>query len=497
MAVNIKKSIGSLSSSVGTTVILIFFGLALIITIFFSFIDYNRKFQVQISNLNIRLDQIQGGFIDSLTNSLWKIDDEQTHIILESILRQEDIELVKVIDKDKILYRMGKSVEDIHAINRTYPLTIDFEGSKKYIGDLEIIASKKNMKKLLNKEIKYFIMTELIKVIFFVFCTLIFIKVIITRHLDSITEFFTKNNIYNSQKKLVLNRGYEFWKNSEDNFDVLVSSINVMTEKLHEELQDRKKAEFELTQMNEQLERRVELKTKQLLETDRIEAVIEMSAGIAHEINSPLSVVFGLNKRLEKLISKDVIKKEDISKLTHILGSSVNRIFSITNALHMLSNVSESEGENETNSVEMINDTMEGVKQIFKSSIGDIDYVISPLPKKMIINKNLFYQFVYMMVHLRSKAMLNIEKKSWLRIEFTQHDGHLIVTCYDCGKKLKEEEMISLLDAFKTKEQRSRGSLLLFGTFSSLVHKLGAKINFIDHNEDIFLQVRIPIKDNE
>jgi signal transduction histidine kinase len=495
MAVNLKKIINSFSSSVGTTVVFIFFGLALIITIFFSYIDYNRKFDDQVTGLNTRLDQIQGGFIESLTNSLWKIDDEQTNIILESILRQEDIELVKIVDKDNVLYSMGKTVEDIHAINRTYPLTIDFEGAKKYIGDLEIIASKKNMKRLLNKEIKFFIITEFIKVLFFVFFALIFIKVIITRHLDTITEFFLRNNIYTSQKKLVLNRDYEFWKTSEDNFDVLVSSINTMTEKLHEELQDRKKAEHELTQLNELLEKRVETKTKQLLETDRIEAVVEMSAGIAHEINSPLSVVFGLNRRLEKVISQETIKREDISKLTKILGSSVNRIFSITNALHMLSNVSESEGEDEINSLEVIKDTMGGVTEIFKSSIGDISFVINQLPQTMLINRNLFYQFIYMMVHLRSKSMINVDKGSWLRIEFGQNEDDLVITCYDCGKKLRTEEMNSLLDPFKNKQQRERGSLLLLGTFSSLVNKLGARINFVNHNEEIFLQVRMPLKD--
>lgn len=493
MSISIKKSLGNLSSSVGTTVVFIFFGLALIITIFFSFIDYNRKFQDQVSNLNMRLDQIQGGFIDSLTNSLWKIDDEQTNIILESILRQEDIELVKVVDKDKILYRMGRSVEDVHAINRTYPLTIDFEGSKKYIGDLEIIASKKNMKRLLNNEIKFFIITEFIKVIFFVLCTLVFIKVVITRHLDAITEFFTQNNIYNSQKKMVLNRDYEFWKNSEDNFDVLVSSINVMIEKLHEELQDRKRAEFELTQMNEQLEKRVEDKTKQLLETDRIEAVIEMSAGIAHEINSPLSVVFGLNKRLKKLTLQDQINKNDVLKLTDILGTSVNRIFSITNALHMLSNVSQSSGKSSNNSEELIKETMSGVTEIFKSSIGEIDFVLNNLPEKIIVDKNLFYQFIYMMVHLRSKSMTSVDTGSWLRIEFNYNDENLIMTCFDCGVKLKREEMTSLIDPFKSHLQRERGSLLLLGTFSSLANRLDAKISFLDHNEDIFLQVRMPI----
>ena len=362
-------------NSVGTAIVLVFFSFILLTTIVFTLINYKRQFQNQITSLNLRLDQIQVGFIQALSNSLWKIDDEQTNIILESILRQEDVELVRVIDQSSTLYELGSLVRGEDAINRLYPLIVNLDGEKKHIADLEIIATKSNMEKLLRDEIFFTIATELLKVALFMLGSLSFMRLIITRHLDTITGFFAQNNIYRSQKKLILNRDGEFWKKSEDNFDVLVSSINVMIEKLHGELQERKKIEHELTSLNEDLEQRVDEKTKQLLDSGRIEAVVELSAGIAHEINSPLSVVFGLNKRLEKLIKSDTLDAKELTTLTAILRKSINRIFSITNALHTLSNVSEFEVHRKMNTSILIAETMEGISEIFKSSIGRINYL--------------------------------------------------------------------------------------------------------------------------
>ncbi len=481
------------SLSVGTKMILIFFAVALLITIIFSFMDYQRKLNRQLYELSNRLDQIQGGFTYSLSNSLWKIDDEQTKIILESILRQKDIQLVKVTHRGEEILSLGEPVDEDYAIKRTYPLTINFAAKTEYIGDLEITATDRHMRSLMSEELLGYIQVEFLKVIVFIIFSVLFLKLIITRHIETITEFFRKNNIYESQKKLILNREYELWKgNSEDDLDELVYSINSMVEKLHEELQVRKKTEKELTQINESLEKRVEEKTKQLLESDRIEAVVEMSAGVAHEVNSPLSVVYGLNRRINKMIKKGDVDIDALKKVSVMLESSVKRIFSITNALYMLSDVTNSNSQRQVHLEKMIDESMKGIVEVFKSSVGRIDYLYHQLPKSILISKTMFYQLLYILVYLRAKAMESQNEHSWIRIEFSQADNQILITCYDNGAKLEGEERGALLDPFKSIALRDRGSLLMLGTFASLVNKLGAKLNFVDSNKSIFVQVRIP-----
>ncbi len=483
-----------ITGTVGLVGIFILTGLALFFTLFFSFVDYNRKFEKQLENLNLRLDQIEKGFIKSLSNSLWKIDDEQTQIILNIILSQEDIEQIRVLDDSKELFLIGNKVDPKNAIVRVYPLVVNFDDSKRYIGDLEVVATKRNMKKLLYDEIKFFLITEFVKVMAFGFFALIFIKIVITRHLDTITEFFKTGDIYNSQKKLFLNREFEFWKNSEDNFDILINSINDMQGKLHEELQVRKKTEYELTQINEYLERRVEEKTNQLLEADRIESVVEMSVGIAHEINSPLSVVYTANKRIGRIIETEKIENPDLVKIHAILSSSIDRIFSITNALHMLSNTSETNHIGQVNSNKLIQTTMTSLKEVFKSGIKSIEFVTYNLESEIFVNQNLFYQTLYMLLNLRSKGSSNKNAGYWVRLEFSHEADNLVITCFDNGDVLSTKERKALLNPFRSIEQRDRGSLLLLGTLSSMIHKMNAKINTIDYKNDVFIQIQIPTK---
>ena len=483
-------------TSVGIPAIAMFIILGLIVTFIFSVITYNKKYRDRIEMLNSRLSQIQGGFIKSLTNSLWKLDDEQTQIILESILRQQDIERVRIIDQDEVLFDLGNRVNAKNMIHRIYPLIIEIEEEKRYIGDLEVYATTKIVKEDLAADIKFDSFIELIKAFLFSVFGVFLIKFLITRHIDSISEFFVQNNIYKSQKKLVLNRSFEFWKKSSDNFDQLVQTINDMIEQLHFELQDRKKAEEELTKVNKELEKRVEQKTRELLESDRIEAVVEMSAGIAHEINSPLSVVYSINKRLKKLADKKEVDHSKLEVMTTILDNSVERIFSITRAMQTLSQVSDEEFGLEIQTSELIEESLKGISEIFKSSIQLIKYDVKNLPELVSIDERLFYQMLYMLFYIRADKFEDPTNESWINLDFSYTDHELVITCYDNARKLTEAEKEFIIHPFKSREQRDRGSLLLLGTFSGLVNKMGAKINFIDYDHDIFLQIRIPERKN-
>jgi C4-dicarboxylate-specific signal transduction histidine kinase len=158
----------------------------------------------------------------------------------------------------------------------------------------------------------------------------------------------------------------------------------------------------------------------------------------------------------------------------------------------MLSDVTNSNSQRQVHLEKMIDESMKGIVEVFKSSVGRIDYLYHQLPKSILISKTMFYQLLYILVYLRAKAMESQNEHSWIRIEFSQADNQILITCYDNGAKLEGEERGALLDPFKSIALRDRGSLLMLGTFASLVNKLGAKLNFVDSNKSIFVQVRIP-----
>jgi len=478
--------------SFGAIIVFAFISFSIIFTSIFAYVEFKREESYQVDKLNRILDQLTLSFTDSLTNSLWSLDDEQINVILNGILTNEDIVKVEINDFKGSVFSKGNSIEDKYSIVRVYPLIKEIKNSESvYLADLLVTASTLNIKQRLLDEIKYFIVTEFVKILFFLSIIFIIIKIVITRHLKSMTEFFSKGSIGKSQIKLELVRNFEFWKRSDDDLDKLVHSINSMIDQLHSELQRREKYEKDLTLLNESLENKVEKRTKDLLEANRIEAVIEMSAGISHEINSPLSVIHAITKRIIRQISS--IDEEQLLDFASKIQNSTSRIFSITNALHMLSQDSEGISGYEKLTKKEIQDSIISFRDIFKSSIGVIDYDMSEnLPDKLPLNPQLFYQMIYSLIFLRSRSFVN-QRSTWVRLEFEYLNNEIIISCLDNGEKLSEKDQAMVLDPFAFQNLGKRGSNLIFGTFSTLSNKFNAKRVFVAHNKDVFIQIRIPV----
>ncbi|WP_051554296.1 PAS domain S-box protein [Desulfobulbus elongatus] len=98
-----------------------------------------------------------------------------------------------------------------------------------------------------------------------------------------------------------------------------------------------KRAQMELEAINEDLERRVEQRTKELQETqkqylhaEKLSAIGKLSASIAHEFNNPLQGILSILKGLRK---RAILDEEDRALLDAAIGES-DRIKELIRGLH-------------------------------------------------------------------------------------------------------------------------------------------------------------------
>lgn len=486
----------SFSNSIGSTTLIGFFIIAFILSSIFTFIDYNRKLSTEIKNIEKRLEGVRVSFASSLTNSLWKLDDEQTKIILESIINLDDLIYVEVKEKDILLHRVGQisSLSTKH-MSRSFPLVLKYRDKNRHIADLTVYATTENVAKRLNNELLFSLLSEFIKIFIYGILTLVFIKLVITRHIELITNFFKRSNINESQEKLTLNRSFEIWKRGPDDLDHLVDSINEVVENLQVELHERKKTQKSLEALNQNLEIRVEEKTSMLLDAGRIAAVGEMAGGIAHEINSPLATIHGLARRVQKLCHQKKLNPEILNSHTEKMVMTIERIFSITNALQVLS---KSNNELEDSIIyidKFIEKNLRGIQEITKFGLNSLDFVLIDSPHKFLLDEAVLYQLLYVAINYRMR-FFDKSEPSWMRVEFLvdTDSNNLVMTFFDNAKSLEDKDKENLVESFGEKDSKEKGSNLISSSLRSFAEKLSAKILFIDHNKDVFIQIRIPIK---
>ncbi len=301
-------------------------------TLFIASYQLYRDYQTDVRGIEERLHQIESSYLKSVINSLWEMNEGQVKISLEGILNLPDVESVVVKDEREIIFSIGKAKSE-RVIVRKYKLIYDLGTVSDSVGELIVTASLENAIARLKERIIVVFLSQALKTMVTSFFILILIRFLVTSHVEKIAQFFKKHDIGTKPKKLVLDRVYLQGK-YQDEFDSLVQSVNEMVIKLDKEFNQRVIAEKELLQLNINLESLVDTRTKQLVEANKLATLGEMAGGVAHEINSPLSVVHGLTRRLVRQVEN----RESIEKLTGSLvkiENLVDRIFIITKGLGM------------------------------------------------------------------------------------------------------------------------------------------------------------------
>ncbi len=93
----------------------------------------------------------------------------------------------------------------------------------------------------------------------------------------------------------------------------------------------------ELAQFHRQLEEQVEIKSRQLVQSERLASVGYLAAGVAHEINNPLSIIAGYGERSMKLLDRqDEKSRAAILQAIGIMCDEAFRCKKITDRLLML-----------------------------------------------------------------------------------------------------------------------------------------------------------------
>jgi len=444
-----------------------------IFTTLFSFLSITQDYNKDIQLIHSRLDQIKQSYVDSITNSVWNLDTVQIKIALEGLGHIDDIEYVAIKDSKNIMYENGEAVTKGRII-RVYPLVFNYEGVREYIGDLYIEATTEHVKKRMKNKAAFAIFVKVVEVTCFAIFIVIFIKLILTRHISKITDFFITEDIYDGHKHLELNRDSEFLRGDKDELDILVDSINLMKSNLNREWKQRHNFQKELELLNLNLEKKVVDKTTMLLESNKLAALGEMAASVAHEINSPLSYVFGVGKRLIRLQKSGRVNETEFLELLESQISTLRRVFVITSGLNALSSASGDVSYVTLAFDEYIKEKMKTIEEIFRSSGVNITYSSNSCDKNIEIEKNKLFQLLFNFVTCRVKK-LTVEEKSWLKVEFTINKNEIIIKIFDSIGIISEVELNCLNDPFKAKKGIDKGSNLELNSIKPLCEKLNAR----------------------
>jgi len=257
---------------------------------------------------------------------------------------------------------------------------------------------------------------------------------------------------------------------SNDELGELAISFNAMASSLNAARGEITQQTKQIMSWNESLERRVDNKSRELREAQdlllrsrALAAIGSLGAGVAHEINNPLTGVLGL----AQLALTDLPKDHPVHAMVKDIEEQALRIQGIVSNLLRFSQRQAGEGFRTLNIATILDDAIElcGTRNLANANIHIVKRVAGTSPP---VRGNAL-QLQAAFIQLIQNAVAAMEGGGTLTLETTLPEAKLFRVCVsDTGRGIKPEHISRIFDPFfTTKAQRTDTGIGL-----SVVHKI-------------------------
>jgi len=218
-------------------------------TIFTSAYQLYSNYQRYVNQIHVRFDEVKKIHLKNLSSRLWTADLEALKANLKEISILPDIQYMAIDEHSQLIYSIGKRLEK-DTITKVFPITYRHRSKTINIGTLTVQATLKNAYKQVFDQILDIVVSNAIKTFFLAGFIFFIFNHLITRHLETMSDFAEKLDINRLDHKLALNRTTGKRK-KPDELDILVKAFSTMQQNLSQSIDKLQDSESHYKQLVE------------------------------------------------------------------------------------------------------------------------------------------------------------------------------------------------------------------------------------------------------
>lgn len=223
----------------------------------------------------------------------------------------------------------------------------------------------------------------------------------------------------------------------------------------------------------------------------KLNALGRLAAGIAHEVNNPLTIVYGQACRLRKLVSENTASRADLMQISEEIEEMSSRIVRIINGLRAFTRDGSNDPMEFASVKKIIEDTLVFCRHNFKAH--GIELLVDEVPEDLQIHARPV-QISQVLLNLLNNAfdIVSEAKKKWIRVSIAQTDSSLEIRVSDSGSGVPPELRPQLFEAFFTTKPVGKGTGLGLNIARTILSSHGGELFLDESAPHTTFVVRLP-----
>ncbi len=217
----------------------------------------------------------------------------------------------------------------------------------------------------------------------------------------------------------------------------------------------------------------------------KLSSLGELAAGISHEINNPLAIIKGLNKRIERSL-RDSPYHEKLERDFTRIDETIHRIGKIVASLRKLGRAEKSKGFCDLN--EVLKDLVNISAEKLRNHGIRLDIIKHNSPNFVQGDEIAISQVLINLLN-NSFDEIKEDQNPWIKIEVCHVDEFTTIFHTDSGLGISENIAKKMFDPFYTTKEVGKGTGIGLSISKSIMQKTGGDLTYNKNSKNTCFEV--------